>query len=211
MRRIIQSLIRTLDYNSVADIGCGFGHNIPIYTNNKSLTRLIGIDISQKAITYCRNHYVGRFFHTDIQKKTPKGVYDLVFCSLLLEHIQRDQLVLKNLCNITKKYLLITTMAGDFDRYAVYERQMGHVRNYTRGSIERVLEKKGFICTSVYWGYPFYSPIGRCLINQQKIKHTFSIIDRIISQIIYLLYFLNSWKKGDLLTVLAYKKSGRRH
>lgn len=205
MRRIIQSLIRKIDFHTVADIGCGYGHNIPIYGMNRTLTRLVGIDISKKAIEYCRNHYVGRFVQMDVQKTTLKGAYDLVFCSLLLEHIVHDQLVIKKLCTITKKYLLITTMAGDFNRYARYERQMGHVRNYTRGSIERLLEKRGFKCTSIYWGYPFYSPIGRWFINKQKSKHTFSIIDRIVSYIVYVFYFLNSWNKGDLLIILAYK------
>jgi len=208
MRRILKAVLSKLSYRTVMDVGCGLGHNIPFYADSKHpLQKIDGIDISKTAISYCRSHFPGNFRQMDIQAHAPAGIWDLVFCSLLLEHVEQDVRVIRNLRKMTGKHLVITTISGDFDRYNRYEQQMGHVRNYKRGALEQLLEKNGFIVdTAIYWGFPFYSPIGRMLINSQKAKHTFTKEQHILSWMSYLLYFLNCWHVGDLLVIVAHSQ-----
>ena len=105
---------------------------------------------------------------------------------------------------MTGRYLLVTTMAGDFERYKAWDSQMGHVRNYHVGELEAKLEKTGFaVQRVVYWGFPFYSPFARTLQNTMKAGSEFGIKTRLIADIMYYLYFFNSHKRGDLLIILA--------
>ena len=206
MRRILKTILTPLSYRTVIDVGCGFGHNIPCYADTlHPVKKIDGVDISTKAISYCRSHFQGTFRRMDIQTQTPSGTWDLVFCSLLLEHVEHDIRVIQNFKKMTGKYLVITTIGGDFERNKLHERQCGHVRNYKRGEVEQILNSNGFeVDTSIYWGFPFWSPLGKILLNFYKAKHIFTKGEHIISWLAYLLYFFNSWRLGDLIVIVAH-------
>ena len=134
LRRLVSRILQDLDYKTVLDVGCGPGKNIPLLTNGKRLCRVTGIDISQHAIARARISYPGDFYVLDIEKEALVGCWDLVFCSLVLEHLRDDMAALKNLREMTGEYLLIATIGGNFERYKRWEERMGHVRNYSGGS-----------------------------------------------------------------------------
>jgi len=140
----------------------------------------------------------------DIQEAHLDGCWDLVFSSLLLEHVPDDVVALRNMQLMTGKYILLTAIGGDLQRYENWEQQMGHVRNYRIGELEEKLEQVGFeVVRVVRWGFPFYSPLGRTLQNAMKVGTKFSITTRLVAEIMYYLYFLNSHSRGDLIVVLA--------
>jgi len=204
MKRILRHILKQLDYKSLLDVGCGFGHNLPLLCKGRDLERIAGIDISEKAISHMRKHFPYSFYQLDIQKERLQETWELIFCSLLLEHVSDDLAVLQNLRAMTAKYLLLCTIAGPFKRYQKWEEKMGHVRNYRIGELEAKLEQTGFsVQKSIYWGFPFYSPIARMLQNYMKPKNKMGIIQRFLAVSLYYLYFLNSSKKGDLLIILA--------
>jgi SAM-dependent methyltransferase len=204
MRRILGTLVGSIEYESVLDVGCGLGHNLPLLCKGRRMQRITGVDISSLAIQQVQQIWGQDFYQLDIQKGGLGGCWDLVFSSLLLEHLPDDLAALRNMRAMTGKYLLLTTIAGSFQRYKNWERQMGHVRNYEVGELEGKLEKVGYIIQKViYWGFPFYSPIARVLQNNMKASSKFEAKSRIFAQAMYLLYFLNSNRQGDLSIVLA--------
>lgn len=204
MRRILRQLLDTITYSSVLDVGCGAGHNIPLLTQGQDITRFSGVDISQTALDYAKKEHDGDFHLLDITRETLPGEWELVFSSLLLEHVEDDVTVLKHMHAMSSKYLLVTTIAGDFERYRRWDEQMGHVRNYQVGELEEKCESVGFtVEQAIYWGFPFYTPFARTLQNYMTSKSSNGWTTRIQAEIMYYLYFLNSQQRGDILFLLA--------
>jgi trans-aconitate methyltransferase len=205
LKRLVQKVLAQLEYDSVLDIGCGPGYNLPLLTQGRFLKRITGVDVSAWAIAQAQKTEHDEFYVLDIQQERLNGIWDLVYCSLVLEHLPDDLAALSHMRAMTAKFLLVTTIAGDFERYKAWDQRMGHVRNYHRGELEEKMHKFGLrIQQAVYWGFPFYSPCMRVFQNYiQAGTGQFGLAERLISQVLYYLYFLNSRRNGDLLVVLA--------
>ena len=204
MRRLCESQLRDLDYTSVLDVGCGAGHNLPLLSEGREV-EIGGLDISPEALGRARGFWPdGQFAEADIQADRLDGTWDLVFSSLVLEHLPDDEAALRNMRAMAGRYLLVTTVAGDFERYRAWEEQMGHVRNYARGELEEKLMAAGFTPLHViYWGFPLYSPIGRTLQRGMTSEAEFSPGKRMAAGLMNALYHLNSRRRGDLVIALA--------
>lgn len=204
MTRLIKRLIEPLEYRSVLDVGVGFGHNLPFLTAGRQLDRLAGVDISERAIEHVSQRWKGDFRKLDIEREYLSESYELVCNALVLEHVEDDVAAIRNLRSMTSKYLLAVTIAGDYERYRPWEEQVGHVRNYGRGELERKLEGAGFeLVKTIYWGFPLYTPIVRTLQNRMRASNELSSTSRLIARILYIVFFLNSRRRGDLLIALA--------
>lgn len=204
MARLMRTALAPLHYASVLDVGVGFGHNLPILTEGRQLERIAGVDISERALEHVRGKWDGTFEKLDIEAERLPATFDLVCCALVMEHVLDDEAALRNLHAMTSNHLLIVTIGGDYDRYRPWEEQMGHVRNYAHGELERKLAAVGFELEQItYWGFPFYSPISRRLQNRMEATHELPARARVIARILYAIYFLNSDRRGDLLVALA--------
>jgi SAM-dependent methyltransferase len=206
MRRMVAGLLAGLDYQSVLEIGCGAGHNFDLLRQD----RITGVDVSAEALRRARGRARGAELHQlDIQSQRLEGTWDLVFSSLVLEHLPDDVAALRNMRAMTGRWLVLTTIAGDFDRYRPWEEQMGHVRNYRQGELEGKLQAAGFEPERVtYWGFPFYSPIARRLQNGARSTAHYGVGKQMAARVVHALYFLNSSRRGDLLIALAMPLSG---
>lgn len=205
MRRLMREVLAPLSYETVLDVGVGFGHNLPVLTDARSLTRVAGVDLSERALQHVRERWEGGdFLKLDIESETLESTFDLVCASLIMEHVIDDEAVLANLRALTSRYLLVVTIGGNFERYRPWEDQMGHVRNYMVGELESKLTRAGFVVhRMIYWGFPFYSPLARTLQNHMQATHEFNWFHRLMTHALYWLYFLNSTRRGDLLIALA--------
>jgi SAM-dependent methyltransferase len=205
MRRIVRRLLEPLEYRSVLEAGCGAGHNLPLLAAGRALDRLTGVDISDEALGRAARHVPGaELRRLDIERETLPGTWDLVFSSLVLEHLPDDRAALRNLRAMCGRHLLLTTIAGDFERYRAWDEQMGHVRNYRRGELEEKLGDAGFrVREAVYWGWPLYTPLTRTLQNGMSAEPSYSRATRVLAWAVHKLYYLNSARRGDLLVVLA--------
>jgi SAM-dependent methyltransferase len=204
MHRLMRGLLRSVEYRSVLDVGVGFGHNLPLLTAGRRIEHLAGIDVSARAIEHVRSRFHGDFQQLDIATDRLAQSYDLVCCALILEHIAEDEAALRNMRELTSRCLLVVTIGGDYKRYEPWERQMGHIRNYARGELEHKLETAGFdVLRTVYWGFPFYSPLARTLQNRMTATSEMPLGARAIARILYAVYFLNSSRRGDLVLALA--------
>lgn len=205
-RRLITRLLADLAYETVLDVGCGPAENYDLLSRGRRLARFDGIDVSEVALAQARRAVPsGQFWNMDIQRDRPAGSWDLVYCSLLLEHLPDDAAALAHLRAMTKRYALLTTIGGDFERYRRYDEIVGHVRNYSPGELESKLSAAGFRVTrSISWGFPFYSPITRMLLNRKPVGiGSYGVSTRLIARLMYAIYFLNSRRAGDLRIVLA--------
>src|SRR5262245_16866200 len=199
IRRILKNLIRPLEIKTILDVGCGQGSLLIDLKLEFPHLRPFGIDISEAAVQLARQRVPeGQFWVMDIEHETPDNKCDLVVCSEVLEHIPDDILAMRNLRATTGKYIVISTPQG---KMRTFERQVGHVRNYAPGELVRKLQASGFdIISVVEWGYPFYSPLYRDFLELTGSKGTtgeFGQVRKLISNCIYLLFLMNSSRRGD--------------
>src|SRR5205823_14554809 len=169
MRRLLRRLLSGLDYRSALDVGCGAGHNLPLLAEGRRLDRLVGVDLADEPLRRARERTGGEFRRLAVETAALYERFELVFTSLLLEHLPDDVGALRNLRAMAARHLVATTIAGDFERYRAFDAQVGHVRNYRRGELEGKLEDAGFrVRRAIYWGFPFYSPLVRRLQNRTR-------------------------------------------
>lgn len=204
-RRILKKIIATINFQTLCDIGCGEGSLIPELKKIYPRKKFFGLDISAQAVALARKQApFADFFVADIQKKALAKKFDLLIASEIMEHLPRDFEALKNMGKMAKKYLLIYTLVG---RMRKFEKTVGHVRNYQEKDLVKKIEKAGFkIKKIVRWGWPFYSPLYRDILQKTPSSATtgeFGLLRKIISRLIFYLFFFNSWQKGDVITILA--------
>lgn len=204
-RRILKKIIAEINFKTLCDIGCGEGSLIMELKKSYPLKKYFGLDVSGQAVIFAKKQApFGDFFVADIQKKALAKKFDLIVASEILEHLPSDFAALKNMRKMAKKYLLVYTLTGEMRKF---EKTVGHVRNYQQNDLIKKIEKSGFkIKKNINWGWPFYSPIYRDILNKTPEKATtgqFGLTRKIISRLIFYLFFFNSWKKGDVIAVLA--------
>jgi len=205
LRRIIKEMIRPLKFQSVLDVGCGQGSLLAELKLEFPAIKPTGVDVSLSAIEFARRRVPdGDFRVLDVTEASLDTSYDLVICSEVLEHIPNDLIAIRNLKKMTKKYLLVSTPQG---RMRGFEKQIGHVRNYASGELVGKIESSGFtIISAVEWGFPFYSPLYRNFLDLGGNNGTsgeFGLFRKFVGRLIYMLFLLNSSKRGDEIFVLA--------
>lgn len=85
---------------TVLDYGCGTGYGSAILA--KTAKAVLGIDISQEAISYAKMHYKGLQFHVMDAMKTPikNASFDAVVCFEMIEHVQNAEKALLEIWRI---------------------------------------------------------------------------------------------------------------
>lgn len=145
--------IKTKDI-SVIDVGCGVG-TISIYLAAR-VTRVMGIDISPRAISIAKNaskslNIKNASFKVQSVYAHKSGDYDLLVCSEVIEHIEDDRKFLLELKKRLKNggYLLLSTPLSDSifvntKRYKKFDEEVGHLRRYKTEQIISLIENTGF-------------------------------------------------------------------
>jgi SAM-dependent methyltransferase len=204
LRRMLREVLDGLDYQDALDVGCGAGHNRVLLGAGRSNAAVAGADLSREALRRARERGMTELFELDIERDALPRRWDLVFSSLVLEHLPDDRAALSHMAAMTRRHLVLATMAGDFERYRSWEEQVGHLRNYRPGELEAKLEGLGAtVRRARYWGYPFYSPLTRLMQNRWRAQASFGPAARAAAYALYALYALNSNRRGDLLIVHA--------
>lgn len=205
LRRLIFNLVRSLNFTSILDVGCGQGSFLEELYAEFPHVLICGTDISVKAIEMASARVPqGKFQVLDLSKEYLDETFDLVVCSEVLEHIIEDRKAIGNLARMTKKFLIVSAPQG---RMRAFEISVGHVRNYAYGELVQKLQQEGLnIKQVIEWGFPFYSPLYRDFLNILGGKGTTGKIGpfrKIIAMGIYGLFRLSSSRRGDEIIVLA--------
>lgn len=132
----------------VLDFGCGFGQTV------RELRRLgyanaVGFDIEPAAIDFCVANSIPVISQHQLDAKQHAGQFDLIFCSHVLEHIAKDQVI----ATLTKLRALLRPQGmlmvcvpnaqSNTGCYWAYE-DFTHHTTYTSGSVYYVLSKAGY-------------------------------------------------------------------
>jgi len=151
-RRLIKSLIRNYIINKdlkrkklkILDVGCGSGK---MTEDLKVFGEISGIDSSKKAIVFCKKRGLKDVYKIDIGDKLPfpEKTFDLVLVLDVLEHIENDQKVLRNLKRIMKEEgFLILTVPAYQRLFSYWDKMLGHRRRYTKNGLTRKLRRNGY-------------------------------------------------------------------
>ena len=151
----------------VLDAGCGFGQYVHYVSRLKGKYRVKGIDVKEGEIDICRRFFGGRqsgnrisYEKADLSSLNESEKYDLVLCIDVLEHIDDDLLVMKNLfrCLKTGGMLIISTPSdqGGSDVHDKGDNSFigEHVRDgYGKQEMAGKLSSAGFNRIDVHYSY----------------------------------------------------------
>lgn len=179
-KRIKKHLEKHLE---ILDAGCGEG-NISLILAQKNHS-VWGIDVSKKSIILAKkkakilnlqNRVV--FLAGDLQKLTIKKKFDVIICIEVLEHIKKDDSVIKNLFLHLKDggLAIITVPSKNALLYKLkhikeYDFRVGHLRRYSQKSLADKLKNAGFKkiilekTEGVFRNFLFYTSFGNFLLK----------------------------------------------
>jgi SAM-dependent methyltransferase len=205
VREDIVRRVSALDVHTVLDVGCGSGENLAALA---ALGRydVSGVDISEEGIELARKHVPSAHMMSvlNVEERALHERFDLVMSIQVVEHIVDDVAALRNMAAMANKYVFISTLAG---RMRASEVLTGHVRNYSAVELTRKLEVVGLRVIDIRgWGFPFYSPIYRSLIELLPggpPAGATGPMSRLIARGMYQVYRLNWPRRGDVLSALA--------
>ncbi|MCF8365765.1 MAG: class I SAM-dependent methyltransferase [Bacteroidales bacterium] len=159
----------------VLDAGSGFGQYSYYAAKNHPDWNILGVDVKTEQIQDCRDFFEKtgynnvEFEYADLTKFVRGNAYDLVFSVDVMEHIEEDVKVFKNLHQSMKKGgLLIISTPSDKGGSDVHEHHKNegyrndgsasfideHVRDgYNIDEIQEKLKKAGFSKTEAQYTY----------------------------------------------------------
>jgi hypothetical protein len=130
--------------------------------------------------------------------------FDLVMSVQVVEHLVEDRAAIANMAEMSERYVYVSTMAGTV---RPSERRIGHVRNYSRAELREKLEAAGLeVLWLRGWGFPFYSPMYRSLVELLPggpPSGRVGPLGSALAHALYALYALNVHGRGDVLSALA--------
>jgi trans-aconitate methyltransferase len=204
-RRFIFSLMEGLSFESVLDAGCGTGILLHQISEAYPHVHLTGTEYASQGLEIARQRLPGADFHElDLSHEILPGKFDLVTCIDVLEHIPDDRAALKSLRAITAGHMILSVPLGKL--FQTEAERMGHVHGYTRMELESKLRTSGFeIVRAIQWGFPFYN-IHRRMANRMPARTStgsFSPRKKLVSNLLYLLFYLNVSYQGERYYVLC--------
>lgn len=190
---------------SVLDVGSGEGTITHFIAQKLPDATVLGIDFSESGIECSRASYKlpNLAFEHDLDSQSLEKKYDLVTAFEVLEHVDDWQDLLGRMAEASQTYILVSFPVG---RMRPFERNVGHVRNFKKGEVEKFLLEKGYKPTSVFYaGFPFYNPFYRELCqltdsaNNQFTQGKYGVAQKTIGWIFFVLFrFLSTRRRlGD--------------
>lgn len=210
-RRLFKDLTADLSPTSILDVGCGEGSLLKTLMEVHEGAHGTGIEVSEEALALAQRVTPDAQYKVcDVADRALADTYDLVVSADVVEHIPDDTSAIANMAAMTAPggRLVVSTLQG---RMRAFEKQVGHVRNYTPGELEEKISSAGLkIERVVQWGWPFYSPLYRDLLDGVNNKGTmgrFGIVRKTICHMLYGVFLLNRSNKGDYIFVRAVKEA----
>lgn len=203
-RRIVADLVLKLDFRSICDLGCGNGRLIFELIQKGVKTEFSGYDISLEAIEQARKLVPGiTFGQANLSESLPAQQMDLCIMSEVLEHIEDDGRLLRQLAE-KARYVVISVPGGPADKVDL---QYGHFRNYDGNTLRDLLAASGFEVIEYFrWGFPLYDfqqKMARRHPSNDEGGGEYSLAKRVISRLVYILYFFNVRGIGEQVFAVA--------
>lgn len=197
-RRIVGNLIQRVPHARILDLGCGDGSLIAELSQHIK-AEFTGADISGPAIEIARRNVPqATFQQLDLSATSLPGRYDVVVLSEVLEHIEDDEAVLRQVADAAP-HVIISVPGGPADKV---DRRYGHFRNYAGNLLREKLERTGFdVIYYRRWGFPFHE-LSQAILERSTDPTTvvggrYTPAKKIVARLIYLLFFLNILPMGS--------------
>ncbi len=193
-RLLIESLNKHLEFKDkeILDIGCGAG-TLSLYMAHKG-GKVVGLDISSKAIAECKrsaNHlglpnasFSKSYFPNT---KLLMSKFDYIVFTEVIEHLENDKKAIKAISSLLKidGILILSTPSvfaplNKLGYTSEFDKRVGHIRRYTISQLHNLLKKNDFkiIKTKKTEGilrnFLFVNPYAGKLVRILNYSKTFS-------------------------------------
>ncbi len=146
-RRILMALLRRrlpkASGLKILDAGCGTGINLEYLAEFGDVT---GVDFAEEAIDFCRRRGNGSVRRADLTRMEgwPDGEWGLVTALDVIEHIDDDRAVVRELLRVTKPggHLLITVPAFPA-LWSEHDEVNHHKRRYRASELKNLVRESG--------------------------------------------------------------------
>lgn len=210
-RRLIKRLIRAhcVPFRTLLDIGCGDGRMLEALRADFGC-EIHGLEPNPTSAPERLRGQLAGFYPLDIEKGAAARTFDLITMTEVLEHTADDEAAMANIAAMAGRYLLLTVPAGPIRGTDV---PMGHRRHYTERDLRELAGRHGFTpVASFAWGFPFHS-LYRVLVDKVADaamsafgQTRYGPLQKLVSNLLYLLFFLNIPGRGCQLFYLGEKR-----
>lgn len=207
LRGLIEDACHEIDLplRDILDVGCGEGTNTLMLAQLFPNAQVRGSDFSATGIAAAARHArrANLTFAHDPNDRALDEPADMVCCFEVLEHVENWRAFLTRLAESSRSYLLLSFPTG---RMRPFEVNVGHLRNFAKGEVERALVPLGFKAVRIsYAGFPFYSPLYRefCQFTNagegRMTRGQYGFLRRSIAAFLYALFRYGSTRRthGD--------------
>jgi len=212
LRKILSLIVKYNLHGEFFEAGCGTGHLLPIVKDSSRFKDVKGSDFSIEAVKSAQKKGFD-VCQMDLVKDNVdphREKYDVVVCSEVLEHIEKDLDAMGTLRDLLKKHgKLIISVPFNPKHWTVHDQFAGHVRRYDYGEMNRKLESVGFrILESEIWGaffYNFYYTFILSKTDPSKLMNMNTKTKRLkilVGKLLYFLFILDDF--------FAFSNKGRR-
>lgn len=116
----INSFIQSKGIKHLIEYGCGDGNNLSLINCEK----IIGVDVSKKAVEICKKKMPDNSFHHTSKLNTLEQAR-LVLSLDVIYHLVEDEVYdnyMKNLCDLSKEYIIVYSSNFDSNDFAQHVR-----------------------------------------------------------------------------------------
>lgn len=155
---------------SILEIGAGTG-DIMRELISKGYKNVAVGEIHASGLKYAKNYGIKQLFQFDVNKSPFKNHFDVIGAFDVFEHLDNDDLALKNIKQMLKRYgrVIITVPAHNW-LWSDIDRQSGHLRRYNSKTLQELLERNSFEILAARGFFASMLPLlyVRTLLNKKK-------------------------------------------
>ena len=199
-RKLFASLISSLGLPkeaAILDIGTSTGTNLRL-TRDLGFQNVVGLDASDEAVRFCAEKGLGVVKKGDAcQLPFPENHFDFILASDIIEHVERDELVLSEICRALKPgcHALITVPTFQ-SLWGLQDEVSLHLRRYRmRPLLKKVGEAGLTVRCSFYFNYLLFFPIWAARIAMRALGVRFQseaeVNSRLINRIFTALFLFD--------------------
>lgn len=183
------SLLQRGNQKRIIDLGCGTG--LLLAELNK-LVFPIGVDFSMMALSFCLRRGIRNLVCADVScLPFPDSCFDLVFALDLLEHIEDDANLMREMWRICRPggVVLLTVPAHQF-LWSEHDEALHHYRRYSAKQLRKLIIDSGFTALKFSFCISFmFLPI----LLFRKLQKLFKSSEKPQTHLIILPKLLNSF------------------
>lgn len=170
--RIIAKLLGGMEHGRILDVGCAGGALLK-HLRNCGFHDLWGVDISKKAVAFCRKNGFSRVYAFSAEKTSfGSGSFDAITASDVLEHVKNDGAAVREWRRLLKRKGKLILFVPAFSALrSSYDDVLFHYRRYDLPQLSKLLSENGFGIDRIsYWNFLAFFPAATS-IAIHKLMH----------------------------------------